>query len=131
MNENDVVIHLEGGKSVYHPGDLLQASYRVNSDTDRDVKAVEASVLWYTEGKGTEDFGVHHFERTAGESNHPLDLRQLPRLSTRLPASPLSYGGVVLKIRWCVRLRVFLAWGQEIIVEKAFQLGEVPPAREV
>ena len=29
----------------------------------RDVKAVELSVLWYTEGKGEEDLAVHFFDR--------------------------------------------------------------------
>jgi hypothetical protein len=43
-----------------------------------------------------------------------------------LPASPLSYDGRIVKICWCVRLRLFPRQGPEVIDEAAFRLGEVP-----
>ena len=94
-----------------------------------EVKAVEVSVLWYTEGKGDEDLAVHDFWRSSAEGGDGLDLRRPGRFSTVLPKSPLSYRGVLVKIRWCVRVRVFLTRGREVMGELAFRLGEVPAVR--
>jgi hypothetical protein len=48
------------------------------------------------------------------------------QFSTRLPNSPLSYDGRIVKIRWCVRVRVFLPRGVELVEDELFQLGCVP-----
>jgi hypothetical protein len=45
--------------------------------------------------------------------------------ATRLPHSPLSYDGPLVKIRWCVRVRVFLESGKDVVGEKIFRLGRV------
>jgi hypothetical protein len=95
----------------------------------RAARAVELSILWYTAGKGEEDMAVHHFERLVDEPLRPLDLRVPRRFATMLPASPLSYDGVIVKICWCVRLRVFLTPGQETMSEMPFRLGTVPTAQ--
>jgi len=89
---------------------------------------VETSVLWYTEGKGEEDLQVHHFERLGAAE---LLIRQLSEdqpFATRLPYSPLSYDGQLLRIRWCVRLRIFLAGGDELMAQQLFCLT-APDAR--
>jgi hypothetical protein len=98
----------------------------VESSQPWGARAAELSVLWYTAGKGEEDMAVHHFERVVDESAHPLDLRLPRRFATVLPASPLSYDGQIVKVCWCVRLRVFMPQGQESIAEAAFRLGNVP-----
>jgi hypothetical protein len=59
------------------------------------------------------------------------DLRVLRQLRTVLPNSPLTYAGVTLKIRWCVRVRAFLRRGKVAFFEQSFVLGNVPPARPV
>jgi hypothetical protein len=94
------------------------------------VRSAELSVLWYTAGQGEEDMAVHHFERLVDEAARPLDLRVPRRFATVLPASPLSYDGQIVKICWCVRLRLFLPQGQETVAEVAFQLGSVPEVGE-
>jgi hypothetical protein len=48
-----------------------------------------------------------------------------------LPNSPLSYDGVILRIRWCVRLRAFLTRGKQLVEQRTFRLGNVPVARAV
>jgi hypothetical protein len=95
------------------------------------VRAAELSVLWYTAGKGEEDMAVHHFERLVDEAARPLDLRVPHRFATVLPASPLSYDGYIVKVCWCVRLRVFLPQGQEALAEIPFRLGSVPAVAQV
>ncbi|HJT77192.1 MAG TPA: hypothetical protein VJ739_08320 [Gemmataceae bacterium] len=123
-----VVIDLDREDAAYRPGDTLSATYRCAAEPRGDVNALEVSVLWYTEGKGDEDLGVHHFERLGGTEDGPLDVAASRRLSVRLPNSPLSYDGVLIKIRWCVRVRVFLPGGKEWLGEAPFRLGEVARA---
>ena len=96
-----------------------------------EVKAVELSVLWYTEGKGDEDLAVHFFERLTADNPAEPGLHDLHRFQSALPNSPLSYEGVLVKIRWCVRVRVFVRGGKSFIAERRFQLGDVPYAQAV
>lgn len=111
----------------YQPGDKLTGRFMAEGTQHRRARAVELSVLWYTTGKGEEDMAVHHFERIVDEPTRPLDLRVPRRFSTVMPASPLSYDGVIVKVCWCVRVRMFISPGQETVSETAFRLGEVPP----
>lgn len=111
----------------YQPGEWVTAEYRLADIGGERLRAVERSVLWYTEGKGEEDIGVHHFERfTTAESIAGV----VPEgsLAVQMPVSPLSYEGVIVKIRWCVRLRVFFESGRDHVSEHVFVVGRVPPA---
>jgi hypothetical protein len=46
----------------------------------------------------------------------------------RLPVSPLSYEGVIVKVRWCIRVRIFFVSGRDFVSEHVFDLGHIPPA---
>jgi hypothetical protein len=117
---------LVGPKRAYSAGDELIAEYQFDAVTADEIQAVEASVLWYTEGKGDEDLGVHFFERRVPSDAEQGDLRTLRRFSSQLPSSPLSYTGEIFSIRWCVRVRLFLRRGRELIQDVPFVLGSVP-----
>jgi hypothetical protein len=112
---------------VFHPGETLECEYQIDALAPSEIQAVEATVLWFTEGKGDEDFGVHYFERNTPGAAVDGDLRQLLRLTTELPRSPLSYNGSIVKIRWCVRVRLFWGRGKQTYTDRVFQL--VPHAR--
>ncbi len=129
MNGPLVSIRFDGNGRAYRPGETLSGEYRIESVATEEIKAVEVSVLWCTEGKGDEDLAVHDFWRTSADGGDGLDLRRPGRFSAVLPKSPLSYRGVLVKIHWCVRVRLFLTRGREVMGELAFRLGEVPPAR--
>ena len=129
MTDGSVRILLDGNRRVYHPGDILAGEYQVESLRWIQPTAVEVSVLWHTEGQGEEDLAVHHFERIDTLQQQGIDFRRPRRFSTRLPASPLTYQGVIVKICWCVRVRVFLPRGKELVGEISFQLGTLPAAR--
>lgn len=129
MNGPLVRVRFDGNGRAYRPGETLSGEYRIESVPAEEIKAVEVSVLWYTEGKGDEDLAVHDFWRSSAEGSEGLDLRRPGRFSTVLPRSPLTYRGVLVKIRWCVRVRVFLTRGREVMGELAFRLGEVPSIR--
>jgi hypothetical protein len=117
---------IAGTNREFAAGDELVCEYQIDAVDPADIQAVEASVLWHTEGKGEDDLGVHFFERRLPADAENGDLRPMRRLRTRLPNSPLSYRGAILSIQWCVRLRLFLRRGRDYVVEQAFTLGRVP-----
>ena len=107
------------------PGESLEFEYAVNRVEPQLVDNLEVSVMWYTEGKGSEDIGIHMFQQIGREALTAISLDQPRRLSCQLPASPLSFEGRLLKIRWCVRLRLFLTDGRELTSDKQFYLGNL------
>jgi hypothetical protein len=128
-DEPAVVICLDGDGHVRRPGERLCGAYWIESVQADQIKAIEASVLWHTEGKGDEDMAVHQFWRRDADESQPIDPRRPEPFSTILPNSPLSYDGQLIKVRWCVRVRVFLQRGKEVVSERIFQLGHVLPLR--
>lgn len=129
--EPTVVIRLDDDRRVYRPGETLSGEYWCESLGAGLINAIEVSVLWHTEGKGDEDMAVHKFWRRDSDDDRPVDPQQPEQFSTTLPNSPLSYDGQIVKVRWCVRVRVFPYRGKEIIGEKAFRLGNQPSAGTV
>lgn len=125
-----ISVRLADRRTVYAPGETLTAEYQVDAVDVDEISAIEVSVLWHTEGKGEEDLGVHFFERRSPTEDdvEGEDFRALHIFSTRLPNSPLSYDGLIVKIRWCVRVRLFLRRGRELTAEQRFQLGHLPSA---
>jgi len=117
-----IAIRIRSPNCVFHPGEQLECEYQIDAIQPSDIQAVETSVMWYTEGKGDEDLGVHYFERYTPSDVVDGDVRQLHCLDTRLPQTPLSYHGLIVKIRWCVRVRLFWGRGKETVVDRVFQL---------
>jgi hypothetical protein len=120
-------ICLGNNKKHYSASDELVCEYQIDAIDTTDIQAVEASVLWLTEGKGEEDLGVHYFERRLPADVEDGDLRPLRRFKVLLPNSPLTYDGAIVRIRWLVRLRLFGRRGKEYLLEYPFTLGAVPP----
>jgi hypothetical protein len=118
-----ISIRQQTTERLYQAGDLLICDYQIDGVDRSELQAVEASVLWYTTGKGDEDLGVHYFQRRTPYDAEQGDLRRLHRFQTILPFSPLSYRGAILQIRWVVRVRTFLRRGKEQFADQAFQLG--------
>lgn len=130
MSRDAVTIQLDRTPPDYPPDGSLAGVWTLPDDIDGPVRAVELSVMWLTEGKGDEDMGVHHFERLAPEEAGLVEGGQRQTFAVRLPRSPLSYDGIVVKVGWCVRVRVF--WdGGETFAEVPFRLGNVARAEEV
>jgi hypothetical protein len=129
VNQPTVTLRFDGNGRACQPGQTLSGEYRLESIERNEIRAVEVSVLWHTDGKGDEDLAVHHFQRLSAENGDWIDPRYSGRFSTTLPNSPLSYDGVIVKLRWCVRVRVFLSGGREVMGELPFQLGDVPAAK--
>ncbi|OHB75904.1 MAG: hypothetical protein A2W31_01855 [Planctomycetes bacterium RBG_16_64_10] len=134
MTDLAIALQLDEHDGPYWPGEIISGRYGVRTAADDDVRAVELSILWYTVGQGEEDLAVHHFERRAADSDdegHQANFSSLRHFQSKLPNSPLSYEGILVKIRWCVRVRVFRARGKEALSDKRFFLGAVPRAQAV
>jgi hypothetical protein len=121
-----ITLRLDAPNRIFSPGETLSGEYTIEAFQPDQIRAIELSVLWFTEGKGDEDLGVHFFQRRSSEEDAAFDPRQTVRFNTRLPNSPLSYDGRIVKVRWCVRVRVFLPRGTELVEDVLFQLGCVP-----
>ena len=117
-----IQISLDSPTSRFFPGDVLIAQYQIDVPDDNKVSAVESSIIWVTTGKGEEDFGVHFFERRPKQTLVAEQLRRPHKISSVLPSSPLSYDGEIIKIRWSVRLRVFVD-DQQFTEDLCFSLG--------
>ena len=130
MATPQVYLRLDGrGNRQYFPGETLAGSYVLEEIRNDLISEVEISVLWYTEGKGSEDFGIHAFWRRSNQAGDWIDPRRPGRFSTPLPQSPLSYQGVLIRINWVVRVRVFLTDGEQLVEEVPFRLGDLPDVR--
>ncbi len=117
-----ISIHIRGHRPEFHPGEEIECQYQIDAVDPADIQAIEASVLWHTDGKGDVDLGIHYFERRTPRSPDD-DFRQQFTLKTILPKSPRTYDGEIVKIRWCVRVRLFLRRGKELFYELPFQLA--------
>ncbi len=107
------------------PRETLEFEYCIQRVSAELIDHLEVSVMWYTEGKGSEDIGIHLFESHSREELQRQPLEQPWQTSCVLPVAPLSYEGHLLKIRWCVRLRLYLNDGRDITAEQAFYLGHL------
>ena len=107
---------------IYEAGGTVSATWSVSRVTLDQLQAIEASVMWHTEGKGDEDLHVHHFHRLDENHIRRLGLADEQSLECDLPTTPLSYHGRLISVRWCVRLRLFMTGGREIVAERPFHL---------
>ena len=129
MSTPAITIRFDGNDRTYRPGETLSGKYLFESVTPGNVRVVEVSVLWYSEGKGEEDLAVHDFQRLSVEDGDWIDVGRPGTFRVTLPQSPLSYDGAIVKVRWCVRVRAFLYRGGELLGQKAFRLGDVSPVK--
>lgn len=129
MNGLRIEIELAHPAASFQPGEAVEGEVRIANCSGRKLRAAECSVLWYSVGKGDEDLSVHALERFELEHDGKSMASWAGTFSFELPPSPQSYDGVIVKIRWCVRVRVFLTGGQEVVSETPIVLGHIASAR--
>jgi hypothetical protein len=123
-------VRLELAAAAYPPRGELAGVFVIAGGPPPDTRSVEFSVLWRTSGKGTEDIGVVHYQAWKADDG---TLAALPNPNTfvvKLPPTPWSYDGELVKIHWLARLR--LRWGsaggtRELVRDAEFTLA--PPGR--
>ena len=131
LSEPLISITLDKHEQVHHRGRRFAANIRSTRSIRPRFAPSSCRFCGTPKGKGTKTWPFTIFERLRAEDMLATGLHELRRFHTVLPNSPLSYEGVLVKIRWCVRVRVFLRNGRDFIAERGFQLGEVPYAQAV
>ncbi len=104
--------------AVYESGERLVARWRISRVPIDQLIGLEVSILWHTEGKGDEDLHVHHFHRLDESKIRQIGLSDSQSVSCKLPFAPLSYHGHLIHLRWCVRLRLFVAGNREMVARE-------------
>ena len=122
-----VMVHFCSPDRRYEPLQPIRIQYQIELSAGSTVQAIERSILWYTEGKGEEDLGVHAFERITDGATIAA-AAGAGAFESHLPPSPLSYEGLIVKVRWYVRVRLFFEGGRDFVSEHVFDLGTVPAA---
>lgn len=130
MSSSQVIIGFADDRRVFQPGEILRAECSVDPPPADEIVALEWSAYWRTEGKGDEDSESIADEVDSASEGDRLDPFSLKPLEVQLPRSPLSYDGVIVKIRWFVSAHVRLRSGEKLESEAEFQLGEVAPAQD-
>ena len=88
---------LTSGRTGFRPGEILesQASWSLSAMPER----VEARLLWYTQGKGSQDVAV--VARFPFEAPQAADRREF-RLT--LPSGPYSFSGQLISLSWAIEV---------------------------
>jgi hypothetical protein len=107
---------------IYRAGGRLRATWQISRVPLEQIQGVEVSVMWHTEGKGDEDLHVHHFHRINEGQIRRTGLADQQSIQCQLPVTPLSYHGRLIRLQWCIRLRIFMTSGKEIVTEQPFYL---------
>ncbi len=114
----------------FAPGELLAGRFLVRNWSELGRPRAELSVVWYTAGQGEEDLSVHYLRALPGRDRVDADLERPTPFETTLPAAPLSYDGLILKVCWAVRLRLKPRLGKSHMIEVPFRLGAVGHSAE-
>ena len=102
----DPDLRLELAATTHSPGGELAGVFVIAGGPPPDTRSVELSVLWRTSGKGTEDIGVIHYQAWKPTDGTLAALPNPNTFTVKLPRTPWSYDGELVKIHWLTRLRV-------------------------
>jgi hypothetical protein len=133
MSTSELTIDFADNRRTFEPGDRLRATCSIDPPPETSITSYKWSAFWRTEGKGDSDSDVitstdNDSQEAAGSVASP---RNSPTFEIELPLSPLTYDGLILKIRWFVAVRVELDGADALEGEAEFQLGGVIPSTEV
>lgn len=120
-DEPDVRVELAA--TAYRPGDAVSGAFVIAGGPPADAESVELSVLWYTSGKGTEDLGVIFYQGWTAADGTLAALPNPAAFEAKLPPTPWSYDGELVKIHWAARVRVRYGKTGEVVREAAFTLA--------
>jgi hypothetical protein len=103
------------------PGDEVAGAFAIPEGLPTHTESVEFSILWHTSGKGTEDLNVLFYREW--KKNKSLDDLPSPYTFTvRLPQTPWSYDGELIKIHWLARVRLRYGKNEEAVKDVPFMV---------
>jgi hypothetical protein len=117
------------GRAAFVPGEAIAGTASWSFDAQPD--AVELRLIWYTQGKGTQDVGV-----VETVPYGPVAREDRREFKLHLPASPYSFSGKLISLLWALEL-VAQPSGESARFEfvlgpggKEVVLPEPPPPKE-
>ena len=87
-------------RTVFEPGDVVQGTVRWNTGGS-PAESVLISLLWHTEGKGTEDS-----ETVAQTQVDAPAARGEQRFALQLDTQPWSFSGTLISVQWIVEASI-------------------------
>jgi hypothetical protein len=99
-------IRVELAATTYCGGEELTGELVIADGPTAATQRVEFSVLWHTSGKGPEDLGVIHFQVWKAEDGSIAQMPNPNTFAVKLPRTPWTYDGELIKIHWLVRVRL-------------------------
>jgi hypothetical protein len=121
IDEGPFSVWIDAAPPSFEAGATLSGHYAVHPDADHRLRTVECSVLWTTEGPGSNELDVIHYEEDVADDGDDLPLYGERSFRCRLPDGPPSHDGPLFRIRWVVRLRLRYADGGERVIELPFR----------
>ncbi|MSR60352.1 MAG: hypothetical protein EXS05_22375 [Planctomycetaceae bacterium] len=112
-------------------GETLTGRYRLPTEIAATARSVEIAVSWNSEGKGDDDRAIQSRQTRAALEDELFDASGCGTFSVELPAAPLSYDGLIVKIVWSVQVRVEVAGGGWFDESNIFRLGRVESISEL
>ncbi len=109
---NTLQIQIANDRTAFEPGERIDGA--ISWTLDQEPRSAELRLIWYTRGKGTQDFqviGVARFPNPAQTARHDF--------SFALPGAPYSFSGKLISLIWALELIMephSLATRTEIIV---------------
>lgn len=94
-----LTIDIEQIQTAFLPGQVISGTASWN--LDKPPKQACLRLLWYTQGRGTEDVGI--LESVEFDMPRPTDNRSF---EFRLPAGPYSFSGTLISLIWAVEVEV-------------------------
>jgi hypothetical protein len=126
VSDRYVTIELE--RTQWMPGQVLRGRYALDRPTAPLATGVEVLVYWNTHGKGDEERAYQFRQRATADEGPLLDEQGGGSIAVRLPTSPVSYDGVLVKIVWYVEVRITFAGGADATAVATFRLGSARAA---
>ncbi len=118
--DNPIRIRIkEEGSLRFPPGELIEGLVEIFPETMMRCRAVDISVLWYTEGKGRRDEGIvqswHYDVEQIGPGQSFSE-----GFSATLPSAPWSYAGHFINIVWVIHVKIDIPMSADMNREARF-----------
>ena len=93
----ELKLEIQGSERAFAPGATIKGA--LGWQSERPVERAELRLLWYTQGKGSQDVEV--VERLSFDDPKPEEARPF---TIRAPLEPYSFSGKLISLIWALEL---------------------------
>jgi hypothetical protein len=95
----NLFLKINDDQTLFHPGEKLSGTADWRSE--KEVRAIEVRLIWFTQGKGTQDTQIVDRRRWEAPA---LDTQE--KFDFTLPEAPHSFSGKLITLTWAIELVV-------------------------